>query len=737
MKKNISFQMRFLMVFTLLLLLALSFFVAQYSNTLNMEKQHVEQMKWEQFKTASSSISGLLSRCAAVVEDTPSINDCVYLDESGHVCIRDSKLQLLIEKMEERLNGIECVCTLRGSPDLYTSSGKISYSDYENVYKSEYDLNRSLFYSSLHGTTTQKVRCIYLQGTNITGAVVLMVSVSLLPASSTDMIFAFEINANSFTNALATYMGVFDGSFFVYNPTNIACILQQGDSTVSYSEMLHISGTGVQHFSLNNADCTMLRYINSDLNLAFALAQNDTVFYAQVNTLRNKYFQTMLFLFLSLLIIAICLTFFLYAPILRLYKAITNRTHASIRENELNAIMNAYTEMQSKKESLENRLSAWGHSAQNQFLMKLLFGKVTCHEEAMQKCCILGFNWKYDAYAALLILSPCDKNTDWNVAENICAYPDAILIPCEIWQENGLCYIINLSSQSAAQLKEIASALQNYYREAGYRNLQIGVGRFYKDITQLADSFAEASTAVQLADTAAAGIFFYDKRIEYRKENNIQASLQTGLSFVHEALEHSEAAVARRAIQEVTDIVSEYSESFLIFHYYASRIVAMLQEQFVQIGAPLSNQALESLLHFQTKNEFLDHIYQTIDALCLASDAQNEKAEQMLRNRLLSCIQENFTRFDFSLDYLTEQLNISTAHAVNALQETVGLTFSKYVATLRMEEFKRLLRCTNNTIGDSVRAVGYIDAPSFLRKFKSQEGLTPTQYREREQAKRL
>lgn len=192
MKKNISFQMRFLMVFTLLLLLALSFFVAQYSNTLNMEKQHVEQMKWEQFKTASSSISGLLSRCAAVVEDTPSINDCVYLDESGHVCIRDSKLQLLIEKMEERLNGIECVCTLRGSPDLYTSSGKISYSDYENVYKSEYDLNRSLFYSSLHGTTTQKVRCIYLQGTNITGAVVLMVSVSLLPASSTDMIFAFE-----------------------------------------------------------------------------------------------------------------------------------------------------------------------------------------------------------------------------------------------------------------------------------------------------------------------------------------------------------------------------------------------------------------------------------------------------------------------------------------------------------------------------------------------------------------
>ena len=47
-----------------------------------------------------------------------------------------------------------------------------------------------------------------------------------------------------------------------------------------------------------------------------------------------------------------------------------------------------------------------------------------------------------------------------------------------------------------------------------------------------------------------------------------------------------------------------------------------------------------------------------------------------------------------------------------------------------MNEVKRLLRETDESVQSIVQAVGYIDISSFIRKSRKMEGLSPSQYRQ-------
>ncbi|GIQ66905.1 hypothetical protein PACILC2_54730 [Paenibacillus cisolokensis] len=59
----------------------------------------------------------------------------------------------------------------------------------------------------------------------------------------------------------------------------------------------------------------------------------------------------------------------------------------------------------------------------------------------------------------------------------------------------------------------------------------------------------------------------------------------------------------------------------------------------------------------------------------------------------------------------------------------MGLNFSQYVWQKRVEEVKRQLTSTSDSLKDIITRVGYLDTPNFIRKFKKETGYTPGQYR--------
>jgi transcriptional regulator GlxA family with amidase domain len=64
-------------------------------------------------------------------------------------------------------------------------------------------------------------------------------------------------------------------------------------------------------------------------------------------------------------------------------------------------------------------------------------------------------------------------------------------------------------------------------------------------------------------------------------------------------------------------------------------------------------------------------------------------------------------------------------------QKAVGMTPLEYVHAIRLEEAKKLLETTDDTLDRLAERVGYEDATFFSRLFRRSVGLTPAQYRRR------
>lgn len=91
-------------------------------------------------------------------------------------------------------------------------------------------------------------------------------------------------------------------------------------------------------------------------------------------------------------------------------------------------------------------------------------------------------------------------------------------------------------------------------------------------------------------------------------------------------------------------------------------------------------------------------------------------------------IEENYTE-DIKIDDLAYIFRFSKFYLTHAFKEEVGMPPIKYLTNVRIQEAKKLLGNTEDTINEIALKVGYPDAQCFARVFRNIENMTPTQYR--------
>ncbi|MBO4375473.1 MAG: response regulator [Lachnospiraceae bacterium] len=95
-------------------------------------------------------------------------------------------------------------------------------------------------------------------------------------------------------------------------------------------------------------------------------------------------------------------------------------------------------------------------------------------------------------------------------------------------------------------------------------------------------------------------------------------------------------------------------------------------------------------------------------------------------------IDENYSDEELSLNKLASHVNFSPNHLSAVFSAQTGMTFIKYLTDYRMNKAKELLRCTSKRGTDISYEVGYKDPHYFSYLFKRTQGVTPTQYRNRQ-----
>lgn len=119
------------------------------------------------------------------------------------------------------------------------------------------------------------------------------------------------------------------------------------------------------------------------------------------------------------------------------------------------------------------------------------------------------------------------------------------------------------------------------------------------------------------------------------------------------------------------------------------------------------------------------------DSLDTASGGRTIEFVNRIIRLAMNRLETEYANKDFSLGLLAESLAITPNYLSALFTTETSMTFTQHLTRIRMEHAKRLLNETHLKIYQICKEVGYSDQAYFSRLFKSLEGMSPFEYRER------
>jgi len=197
-----------------------------------------------------------------------------------------------------------------------------------------------------------------------------------------------------------------------------------------------------------------------------------------------------------------------------------------------------------------------------------------------------------------------------------------------------------------------------------------------------------------------------DTVVPIRVGENLIAFLQTGQIMLHQPSKREFKKVTRQLLEWGREIdVKRLEEA-----YFQTRVVSKRQYEsivrllgiFAQHLAALSNQLM----------------------------VREEKAEAPMIARARGYIAEHQGE-ELSLKEVARAVNTSAFYFCKMFKQAVGLTFTDYLARVRVEKVKNLLLNPHKRVSEAAFEAGFQSLSQFNRVFKKIEGLSPSDYREK------
>jgi AraC-like DNA-binding protein/ligand-binding sensor protein len=197
-----------------------------------------------------------------------------------------------------------------------------------------------------------------------------------------------------------------------------------------------------------------------------------------------------------------------------------------------------------------------------------------------------------------------------------------------------------------------------------------------------------------------------DSAVPIRVGEDLIAFLQTGQILLHRPNRREFSRIARQLIQWGADVDLKRVEEA----YFRSRVLTKPQ--------------YESILRLLTI--FAQHLAALSNQLIV----QEEKAESPQIARAKVFITDHQGE-DLSLSAVARAVNMSAFYFCKVFKQATGLTFTDYLARIRVEKVKNLLLDPHKRISEVAFAAGFQSLSQFNRVFRKIAGEAPTAYRER------
>lgn len=197
-----------------------------------------------------------------------------------------------------------------------------------------------------------------------------------------------------------------------------------------------------------------------------------------------------------------------------------------------------------------------------------------------------------------------------------------------------------------------------------------------------------------------------DSAVPIRVGQNLVAFLQTGQVLLHPPRKVDFSAASRQLLEWGADIdVKQLEEA-----YFQTRVISRKQ--------------YESILRLLTI--FAEHLAALSNRLMVEHNAAGmpgiEKARALIAERFSEAL---------SLSEIARSVNMSAFYFCKSFKKETGMTFTDYVARVRVEKVKNLLMHPSRRVSEAAYEAGFQSLSQFNRVFRRIAGEAPTAYRDR------
>jgi AraC-like DNA-binding protein len=112
----------------------------------------------------------------------------------------------------------------------------------------------------------------------------------------------------------------------------------------------------------------------------------------------------------------------------------------------------------------------------------------------------------------------------------------------------------------------------------------------------------------------------------------------------------------------------------------------------------------------------------------LSGDNKKQEARITDIKNAAAYIQQHY-RDQITVESITRQFNISKYYFIRLFKQHMGTSPYDYLINYRINKAKMLLNSTDMPIGEIASYVGFLDVCNFIKHFKRQTGIKPTEYR--------
>lgn len=331
-------------------------------------------------------------------------------------------------------------------------------------------------------------------------------------------------------------------------------------------------------------------------------------------------------------------------------------------------------------------------------------------------------------YLKTLIINICHEVVkEEMVIEGVNLNNDLIPIIINIDEGNELQALQSLKQSFLLIQQEVAKVLDN--------SVTVGIGECYKGLDKICLSYNEAREAASKRI-----IFGYGNIYCYNKEFVEQSKYYYPFNIEKHIFNNLKAASIegmRESVRRLTDDIKEHKElSFdnimLIFNQLlGSTIIYVLDMNLSIMDIMGDDQNIYAKLSsFETIQEIEQWLIVIYEKIIEYVDKQ-KKASSKYINEVLDYIHMNY-KTDIDINALADRIGISYSQLRRAFLNATGENLLDYINYMRINEAKRLLLQTNETIGDIAENLGYNNFRSFIRFFKKYEGITPGDFRKQQ-----